>query len=49
VPVKNYTTNVFDVTPEQLDKFSAAYIRTHYDPNRILLGLPDTSFAHDHH
>jgi aldehyde:ferredoxin oxidoreductase len=32
VPVKNYSTNVFDVTPEQLDKFSANYIRSHFDP-----------------
>ena len=32
VPVKNYSTNVFDITPEQLDKFSAPYIRSHFEP-----------------
>jgi aldehyde:ferredoxin oxidoreductase len=32
VPVKNYSANVFEITPEKLDKFSALYIRSHYEP-----------------
>ena len=27
VPVKNYTTNVFDITPEKLETYTAEYIR----------------------
>ena len=32
VPVKNYSTNVFDIAPEKLDKFSALYVRSHFEP-----------------
>ena len=32
VPVKNYSTNVFDITPDKLDKFSALYVRSHFEP-----------------
>jgi aldehyde:ferredoxin oxidoreductase len=32
VPVKNYSTNVFDIPPDKLDKFSALYIRSHFEP-----------------
>jgi len=32
LPIKNYQTNVFDISPEELDKFSAEYIRGNFDP-----------------
>ena len=32
VPVKNYSTNVFEITPDKLEKFSAPYIRNHFEP-----------------
>ncbi|MFH1639701.1 MAG: aldehyde ferredoxin oxidoreductase C-terminal domain-containing protein, partial [Chloroflexota bacterium] len=32
VPVRNYSTNVFDITSDKLDKFSGSYIRSHYEP-----------------
>jgi aldehyde:ferredoxin oxidoreductase len=32
VPVKNFTTNVFDIPPDKLEKFSGPYIRDHFEP-----------------
>ena len=32
VPVKNYSGNVFQISPDKLEKFSAAYVRSHFDP-----------------
>ncbi|MFC1988603.1 aldehyde ferredoxin oxidoreductase family protein [Chloroflexota bacterium] len=32
LPVKNYTTSVYDIEPEKLEKFSAEYIRGHFEP-----------------
>ncbi len=32
IPVKNYTTNVYDIEPEKLEKFSAEYIRGQFEP-----------------
>ena len=32
VPVKNYSTNVFDITPDNLNKFTALYVRSHFEP-----------------
>ena len=34
LPVKNYTTNIFSIDKDKLDKFSAAYIRGNYEPKR---------------
>jgi len=31
VPVKNYSTNVFEISPEELDKFSTNYMRSHFE------------------
>lgn len=32
LPVKNYTTCVYDIEPEKLEKFGAEYIRGHFEP-----------------
>ncbi len=32
VPVKNYTTNIYDIEPEKLEKFWGPYIRSHFEP-----------------
>jgi len=32
VPVKNYTTNVYDIEPEKLETFSGPYIRSNFAP-----------------
>ncbi len=32
IPVKNYTTNVYEIEPEKLEKFSAEYIRGQFEP-----------------
>ena len=32
IPVKNYTTNTYDIEPEKLEKFGAEYIRGHFEP-----------------
>ena len=32
VPVKNFTTNIYDIEPEKLEKFGAPYIRGHFEP-----------------
>jgi aldehyde:ferredoxin oxidoreductase len=32
VPVRNFSTNVFDITPDKLEKYSALYIRSHFEP-----------------
>jgi len=34
LPVKNYTTNIYDIEAEQLQKYSAQYIRSNYKPKR---------------
>ncbi|MFC1819762.1 aldehyde ferredoxin oxidoreductase family protein [Thermodesulfobacteriota bacterium] len=34
VPVKNYTTNIYDIEPEKLEKYSGPYIRGHFEPKR---------------
>ena len=31
VPVKNYLTNVFEISPEKLDKFSTNYMRSNFE------------------
>ncbi|MFC1986874.1 aldehyde ferredoxin oxidoreductase family protein [Chloroflexota bacterium] len=31
-PVKNYSTNVFDIEPDKLEKFGGPYIRSHFEP-----------------
>lgn len=36
LPIKNYTTNIpYEIEPEQLEKFSASYIRSHYKPKPV--------------
>ncbi|MFC1977338.1 aldehyde ferredoxin oxidoreductase family protein [Chloroflexota bacterium] len=32
IPVKNYTTNIYDISNEDLEKFSPEYIRGHFQP-----------------
>jgi len=32
LPVKNYTTCIYDIEPEKLEKFGAEYIRGHFEP-----------------
>ncbi|MDO8687589.1 MAG: aldehyde ferredoxin oxidoreductase C-terminal domain-containing protein, partial [Dehalococcoidales bacterium] len=32
LPVKNYTTNIYDIEPEKLEKFGGPYIRSHFEP-----------------
>ncbi|MBI2847595.1 MAG: hypothetical protein HYX83_00310 [Chloroflexi bacterium] len=32
LPVRNYTTSIFDIEPEKLEQFGGPYIRSHYDP-----------------
>ncbi|MFC1864640.1 aldehyde ferredoxin oxidoreductase family protein [Chloroflexota bacterium] len=32
VPVKNYTTCIYDIEPEKLEKFGGPYIRGHFEP-----------------
>ncbi|MBI2958451.1 MAG: hypothetical protein HYY32_06360 [Chloroflexi bacterium] len=32
VPVRNYTTTIYDIEPDKLEKFSGAYIRSHFNP-----------------
>ncbi len=32
VPVKNYTTTIYDIEPEKLEKFGGPYIRSHFEP-----------------
>ena len=34
LPIKNYTTNVWDISQDDLDKFSEPYIREHFEPKR---------------
>jgi len=34
LPVKNYTTNVWDISEDELEKFSEPYIRGHFEPKR---------------
>jgi len=32
VPVRNYTTCLYDIDPDKLDRFSGPYIRSHFNP-----------------
>ncbi|MFC2022119.1 aldehyde ferredoxin oxidoreductase family protein [Chloroflexota bacterium] len=32
LPVKNYTTTVYDIEPEELEKWGGPYIRSHFEP-----------------
>ncbi|MFC1941160.1 aldehyde ferredoxin oxidoreductase family protein [Chloroflexota bacterium] len=32
IPVKNYTTSIYDIEPEKLEKFGGPYIRSHFKP-----------------
>ncbi len=32
IPVKNYTTSIYDIEPDKLEKFSGPYIRSHFEP-----------------
>ena len=34
LPIKNYTTNIWDILPEELEKWDGPYIQEHYDPKR---------------
>jgi len=34
LPVKNYTTNKYPISPELLEKYSAGYIRANFEPRR---------------
>ncbi|MFC1592904.1 aldehyde ferredoxin oxidoreductase family protein [Candidatus Omnitrophota bacterium] len=34
LPIKNYTTNLWDIEPAKLDKFRATYIRENFEPRR---------------
>jgi aldehyde:ferredoxin oxidoreductase len=34
LPIRNYTTNIWDIPPERLDTFSEQYIREHYQIER---------------
>jgi aldehyde:ferredoxin oxidoreductase len=34
LPVRNYSTNVWDISKDELEKFSEPYIREHYKPRR---------------
>lgn len=34
LPVKNYTTNVWNISEEEIEKFSEPYIREHFEPKR---------------
>ena len=34
LPIKNYTTNVWDISGNSLEKFSEPYIREHFEPRR---------------
>ena len=34
LPVKNYTTNVWDISPEELETWDGPYIQEHYAPER---------------
>ncbi|MCK4953221.1 hypothetical protein KAS14_05505 [Candidatus Bathyarchaeota archaeon] len=34
LPVKNYTTNVWNISEEKIEKFSEPYIREHFEPKR---------------
>ncbi|MFC2018394.1 aldehyde ferredoxin oxidoreductase family protein [Chloroflexota bacterium] len=34
LPVKNYTTSVYDIAPEDLDRYRAPYIRSHFKAQR---------------
>jgi aldehyde:ferredoxin oxidoreductase len=43
LPVKNYTTDVWDITPEELKKFEGPSIRATYDPK------PSPCYACCHH
>ncbi len=56
IPVKNYTTNTYDISPEDLEKFGPEYIRGHFQPKPHpcwacqmhhchLLTIPDGPYA----
>ncbi len=32
LPVKNYSTTVYDITPDAIEKYGGAYIRSHFEP-----------------
>lgn len=34
LPVKNYTTNIYDIEPDKLEQFKASNIRSHFEPVR---------------
>ncbi|MFC2005606.1 aldehyde ferredoxin oxidoreductase family protein [Chloroflexota bacterium] len=34
LPVKNYTTSIYDIEPEKLEKYGGPYIRSHFEPKR---------------
>ena len=34
LPIRNYTTSVWDIAPEQFDKFSGPYMNEHFEPKR---------------
>ena len=35
LPIRNYTTNIWDIEEEQFEKFSASYISEHFEPKRL--------------
>lgn len=34
LPIRNYTTSVWDIAPEEFDKFSGPYMNEHFEPKR---------------
>ena len=34
LPIKNYTTNLWDITPEEAERWDGPYLQEHYDPQR---------------
>ncbi len=35
LPIRNYTTNIWDIEKEQFDKFSGSYMTEHFEPKRL--------------
>ena len=56
LPIKNYLTNVWDIPEDKVNKFSAEYIRRHFEPKRspcwgcqathsTIMTIPDGPYA----
>jgi len=35
LPIRNYTTNIWDIEQEEFEKFSGSYINGHFEPKRL--------------